>query len=359
LSYFAQSRLRSHKWPILLVTAAVFLAGAAQADQLVMKNGDRITGSIVKKDGKTITIKSETFGVITAPWEQVESIKADKPLTVVLEGGKTVQGTLAGAAGTVEVSTKDGPVTVKPAEVEVLRDAAEQKAYERLLNPGWGQLWTGTGSVGLAGTNGNAKTLTFTTGFTAARATRTDKTSLNFSAVKASALANGKNADTAEAVRGGVGYDHNVGGKFFVSGFNSYEYDKFQDLDLRLVVGGGFGFHAVKNDRSQLDVAGGVAYDREHFGSGLARRSAEAYWGDDYNFRLSQAVSLVQSYRMFNNLSNTGEFRVNFDLGLTTKLTKWLTWNAALSDRYLSNPVGGRKTNDWLYTTGVGFTFSR
>ncbi len=38
-------------------------------------------------------------------------------------------------------------------------------------------------------------------------------------------------------------------------------------------------------------------------------------------------------------------------------MNRWLTWNVALSDRYPSNPVPGNKTNDWLYTTGVGLSF--
>ena len=62
---------------------------------------------------------------------------------------------------------------------------------------------------------------------------------------------------------------------------------------------------------------------------------------------------------MFNNLSRTGEYRVNGDLGLSFKLTRWLNWNTSLSDRYLSNPVAGRKRNDFLYTAGLGVTFSQ
>ena len=74
---------------------------------------------------------------------------------------------------------------------------------------------------------------------------------------------------------------------------------------------------------------------------------------------MGAATSLVQSYRMFNDLTNTGTYRVNFDLGLSTKIMKWLSWNVALSDRYLSDPAPGRKTNDFLYTTGIGITFAR
>jgi hypothetical protein len=72
---------------------------------------------------------------------------------------------------------------------------------------------------------------------------------------------------------------------------------------------------------------------------------------------MSGATSLVQSFRMFNDLTNTGDYRVNFDVGASTRLSKWLNWNVSLSDRYLNHPAAGRKTNDFLYTTGLGITF--
>jgi hypothetical protein len=62
---------------------------------------------------------------------------------------------------------------------------------------------------------------------------------------------------------------------------------------------------------------------------------------------------------MFNDLDDTSIYRVNFDIGLNTKLLKWLSWNVSLSDRYLSKPAPGRKTNDFLYSTGLGITFAR
>jgi putative salt-induced outer membrane protein YdiY len=321
-----------------------------------MKNGDRVTGAIVKQDGKTITIKTVNFGVVTAPWDQVAAVQSDQPVTVVLKDGKTVAGTLSTADGKVEIAAPGARVDVTPAEVTAMRNADEQQAYERLLTPSLLQLWRGTGSLGLAGTNGNAKTFTFTTAVNAARVTNTDKIAIYFNAIKASALVNRISASTAEAVRGGVSYDHNVTPRLFVNVFNDYEYDKFQNLDLRFVIGGGLGFHAIKTDRSVLDLLGGGNYNHSSF-TDLKRNSGEFFWGDEYAYKISAASALTQSFRMFNNLTYTGEYRVNFDLGMVTKLRSWLAWNVALSDRYLSNPVPGRKTNDWLYTTGVGLTF--
>ncbi len=346
----------------VVVLLSLFAVHAGRADQITLKNGDRVTGAIVKKDGKTLTLKTDAFGIVTAPWDQVAAIQSDAPLNVVLPDGKTVQATLETSAGKVEL--KETRQTLKPEEVVTIRNADEQKAYERLLRPGLGDLWAGTATIGFAGTQGNAQTRTFTTALNAARTTNTDKTSLYFNAVKASALLNGVSAGTAQAVRGGWAYNHTISSRFFVNTFNDYEYDRFQDLDLRFVLGGGLGYGAWKGERGRFDLVGGVAYNREKFSppapaSEFTRNSAEAYWGEDYNYKLSEATSLVQSFRMFNNLSNTGEYRMNFDLGANTRLVKWLTWNLGFSNRYLSDPVPGRKTNDILYTTGIGITFAR
>lgn len=334
------------------------------ADQIVMKNGDRVTGSIVKKDAKNLTIKTTHFGVVTLPWDQVATVTADTPITVVLADGKTVEGSLATAGEKVEVMAGGSKQVVAPSDITALRDAAEQRAYERLLNPGWGQVWVITGSIGIAGTSGNAKTATFTTPVNAVRATNSDKTTAYFNFIRSSATLNGVSAATAQAVRGGWGYNRNLKPRLFVTTFNDYEYDRFQNLDLRVVLGGGLGYKVWKSERGRLDLIGGGAYNREKFDPirpdvPFTRNSAEAYWGDDFSYKLSSRMSLNQGYRMFNNLTNTGQYRQNFDAGVSAKLNSWLTWNAAISDRYLSNPVPGRKQNDFLYTMGIGFTVAR
>lgn len=344
---------------VVLFSLGCLSLSTTWADQVVLKNGDRVTGSIIKKDGKNLTIKTDQFGIVTTSWDEVVSVQADKPVNVVLPDGRTVQGTIATTNGKVEVTTKDAKLSLEPAEVATIRNDDEQKAYERLQKPGWGDLWTGSGSVGFAGTAGNARTLTFTTAVNAARITNTDKLSVYFNTIKASAFVNGVNADTAQAVRGGLGYDHNLTSRMFLNVFNDYEYDKFQNLDLRFVVGAGLGYHAIKTDRSQLDLLGGVDFNHSSFSTPLIRDSAEVYFGDDYNYKLSAATSFYQAFRMFSDVSNTGTYRMNFDIGASTKISKWLTWNLALSDRYLNHPAPGRKTNDFLYTTGLGITFAK
>ncbi len=341
------------------LVAAGLLSGLLCADQIVLKNGDRVTGTIVKKDAKQITIKTDMFGVVTAAWDQVASVVADKELNVVLSDGRTVAGTLRESGGQIEVTSKGATFNVAPAEIAVLRDAAEQRAFERLESPGLTQLWAGTGSIGFAGTKGNAETTTFTTGLQAARVTRTDKMNVYFNSIKASALIDNAVSGTAQAVRGGFGYSRNFGDRMFVNGFNDYEYDRFQNLDLRAVFGGGLGYKAIRNDRITLDLLGGGAYNYSRFNTPLIRKTGEAYWGNDFTFKLNGSTSMFQNFRMFNDLQGLGTYRVNFDTGVNTKLTKWMNWNVSISDRYLTNPAPGRMGNDILYTTGLGISFAR
>jgi putative salt-induced outer membrane protein YdiY len=344
--------------PVALLIA-VFSLSVAWADQVALKNGDRLTGAIIKKDGNNITVKTSQIGVIVAPWDQVESIIADKPLNIALKDGKTLQGVLSTTGGKAEIATSNGKISIQSTDITTIRNDDEEKAYQRLLHPGWGQLWSGTGTIGLAGTSGNAKTLTFTTGLNANRATNRDKTTLYFSFIKASSMVNNVNSDTAQAIRGGISYGHNVSSRLFFNVFNDYEYDRFQNLDLRFVLGGGAGYQALKTNRHRLDLLAGAAYNRSSFSTPLVRKSAEIYWGNEYSLKLSSATSLTQSYRMFNDMTHSGDYRINFDVGLNAKLFKRLSWNVSLSDRYLNTPAPGRKTNDFLYTTGLGISFSK
>ena len=334
------------------------------ADQIVMKNGDRVTGSIVKKDDATLTIKTDLFGVVSLAWDQVSTVTAEKPLNVVLADGKTVLGSIATVGDKVEIAAGAVKQSVVPAEIKILRDSAEQKAYERMLKPSWGDLWVVTGSIGLAGTSGNAKTATLTTPFNAVRITNHDKTTTYFNFIRSSATVGGLSSQTAQAVRGGVGYNRNLRPKLFATVFNDYEYDRFQNLDLRVVIGGGLGYSVWKSDRGSLDLVGGISWNRESFDPmrpqlPFTRNSAEFFWGNDFTYKLSGRVNFFENYRMFNNLTTTGVYRQNVDMGVSSTLSKWMTLNIAVSDRYLSNPVFGRKKNDFLYILGVGFKLAR
>jgi hypothetical protein len=342
---------------------ACLVSTAAWADQIVLKDGDRITGAIVKKDGPNVTIQSKNFGLVTLKWDDIATVRTDQPLSVVLPNDRTVKANIQTQDDRIQIAAGGASQTVAPTEIVALRNDAEQETYERLLRPGLLDLWAITGSLNIAGSKGNAETSTLTTPVNFLRATNTSRTAGYFNSIRSEATVDGVSEETAKAVRGGWSYNRNITKRILANAFNDYEYDLFQSLDLRIVLGAGLGYEIWTAEARRLAVVAGAAWNRENFSPAMSdaftRNSAEAYWGNDFSYKINTRMDLVQAFRMFNNLSNSGEYRINFDIGATTQLTKWLNWNVSLSDRYLSNPVSGRKNNDLLYTTGLGFTFSR
>ena len=123
------------KLVVLPITATALLS-TASADQIVLKDGDRITGEVIKKDADKVSIKSKHFGEVTLKWDDIDTIKTDQPLNVVLSGDRTLRGNLETQDGRIQVNAPGAAQTVAPSEIVALRNEAEQRAYERYLHPG-------------------------------------------------------------------------------------------------------------------------------------------------------------------------------------------------------------------------------
>ena len=55
------------------------------ADEVQLKNGDRITGTIVRMENKTLTVTTSYAGEIAIKWDQVETVETDSTVRVVLK----------------------------------------------------------------------------------------------------------------------------------------------------------------------------------------------------------------------------------------------------------------------------------
>lgn len=341
---------------LLLSLCACSLLSAA--DQVVLKNGDIITGTVIKKDGDKLTLKSEFLGEVTMPWSAVKSLKSDQDLNVVLPGGETVKGKVSTTGETLAVATPSGEKTEALTAVTVVRDDAEQHNWEKLQHPGLLELWSGAYNFGLAVARGNARTATLTNTFAATRVTKKDKITVHFNEIYASALVNGVNAATASSLSGGWQYNRDLNPNLFVAATNDYDHDRFQSLNIRAVFGGGAGWNALKNKRATLSFQGGGDYEHESFTANIGRNSAEANVGDNFTYKLSGNTSVTQSFFIYPNLSYTGNYRFLLNISAVTAIKKWLGWHISFTDNYLSNPVLGRLPNDYILSTGFQLGFA-
>ena len=350
---------KEYLWAALSV---VVLCSALFADQVVLKNGDRLTGTITKSDDKTLLIKTEFAGDVTVQWPAVQEVSSSQPLHVALANGKTVVGPVATADGNLAVATTTtGTVNVTKAEVTALRSDSEQAAYEKSLHPGLTQGWVGGANVGFAFTAGNSQTENLALAFTADRKTSTDDITLYANTVYSTNNAPGANpTTTANTIQAGARYARNLTPRLFAYGSADFQTDALQSLNLRSVLGGGLGYHAIKNDRTTLDFLVGPNYTRENYDT-VTNSFAALSIGEELTHKLGGSTLITEKFYYFPNLSDTGEYRTAFNLGSVTKISKWLGWQNAFSDIYVTNPPVSTpplKKNDIILTTGLNFSFT-
>jgi putative salt-induced outer membrane protein YdiY len=259
-----------------------------------------------------------------------------------------VIGTVTSTDGKLQVATKNaGTVTVDKDAVKSVRSESEQRAYSA---------WGGFLDSGLSLSRGNSDTTNFTVGATATRLTDKSKAGAFLNSLYSSSTTNGISLTTANAIHAGLRYDYNLSDKTFAFVFTDFDHDRFQQLDLRNVIGGGLGYHLIKSDATNFDIFAGGSLNQEYFTT-FSRHSGEALVGQSFDHKLSSAFSIKERLEFYPDLSSLGDYRVVFDTTAITKINKILSWEVDASDRYITDPVNGLKGNDLLFTTGVRVAF--
>jgi len=353
------------------------LALAANADQVTLKNGDRISGNIVSGDGKTLLIKTEFEGDVTIQWDSIVGIQSTQDLHLTLKDGKKIAGKVTTTDGNFEVAGAPAPAAKDT--VVAVRNDAEQKAFdldeERMAHPKFTYFWSGLLDTGLALTRGNSATASFTINSKAVRETPRDKLTLYSNYIFANDDTTSPSRTTANLFQAGIRGDLNLSPRTFVFAFGDFETNELQHLNLRQVYGGGIGYHVIKTDRTVFDVFGGGDYDRDSFGqytlvntappppllafAGYQKNSAEIVVGEEFDSHLSKRTMVTERFSFYPNLSSTGDYRFQFDSTAAMQLKNWLSWQTTFSDRYISYPPVGLKGNDLILSTGFRMVWGK
>ena len=355
-------------------------ASLAQADQVTLKNGDRLTGKIVTGDGKTLLLKTEFAGDVTVQWDAITAMESSEDVYLTLKDGSKLAG---------KITTQDGKfVVAKPAATLVagvpaaskdtivaVRNDAEQKAYdlaaERMTHPKFTYFWGGLFDTGLALTRGNSSTTTFTLASKAVRETSRDKLTLYGNYIYGKDSSTPPSRTTANSLSAGARGDLNITPRVYVFALADYQTNELQHLDLRQVYGGGFGYHVIKSERTTFDVFGGITYERDAFGQYVLAgppvtlipasntNSAAAVIGEEFATKLNKRSSFTERFSVYPNLTHTGDFRSQLDATLVTQIKAWLSWQITFNDSYINYPPPGLKSNDLLLSTGLRVTWGK
>jgi putative salt-induced outer membrane protein YdiY len=330
-----------------LVLVMVFSLHSAHADQIVLVNGDRLTGKVVSKSEDTLRYRTEYAGEIKVRWKDVVSITTDEPVTVMSADGEleAVRLERAGAGGAKLVSegkSRDVPLA--------------DLAY---INPpphvaGTGVTYRGRVTVLASASRGNTDDARlYGEGELRARA-KAYSYGIDFQAEQKEESGD----TTAQNYWLGGRYNRVIDDQRFAYARTSLANDEFTDIRLRGTVGAGLGWNIFDTDKTHLSLLGGLEYVAVDRKTGDSGTYAALGWGVDYRqWVWADRLELFFNQTGFANPGDSKEASFRTRTGVRIPLGSNLSANAQVNYDYEGDPGPNRDKADAQVLLGLGYDF--
>lgn len=249
----------------------------ARADEVIMQNGDRMTGDVIRQDAGRLKLKTAYAGTLDIDWEQVSEVRLDEPQEVLLDDERVLQVKAVSREDdrlTLLQEPPSEPMTVEPARVKVI----EPEPWEL----GKGYRLDGRVAFALKNERGNNDKNEIDLDFeldyrrrwhrlqswgqfeydTQSGSTTTDKWSLDNN------------------------YRRLFDGPWYGSAWLFFKHDRSDDLRLRFLTGPALGYTFDETPTRNLRAEAGVFYVNDDFYDD----DDERYWGPGWYIDYDQLV---------------------------------------------------------------------
>lgn len=333
------------------LTCLVLVASAC-ADQVVLKNGDRITGKIEGvADGK-LTVQSPAAGAIAVPLAEVQSFATDEPIAIHLKDGTVVNRRVQLAdPGRFAIESGD---TVQPQALQI----ADITAVNPPPKPA--PKWTGQVTAGLTKTTGNTHIENRNLSAGAMRRSDNDRItlSMDYARGRQTDPGTGAKVTTEDWWRARGKYDYYVSPKLYVYGDGRYEKDAVALLDRRVLVGGGLGYQWVETDITKFRTEAGLASLYEKFdNAGGSNSEISLQAGYSFEHRLTDTLLFVNDLAYYPSVDKFSDYYLTTTAELRASITPRIFGNIKVIFNYDKSPAPGQGSTDVKYILGLGMTF--
>lgn len=353
----------------LLLVLAFLPRAIATEVILVLKNGDRISGSLVSESASRVVLKSPVAGKLKIATDQIA--RREDPAALKAAAAAAAQAAApAQAAATAKPANTSPPVPVPAAPAMAKTPAAAPLTNQVAASQTWLQTfapaildpfltnWHGNIQMGMDLGFGTTDRQTF---YGNATATHSYGRIRNFADFRtAYGLVNKVNS--AERTDGSWKIDVDLGQKRRIYLYNQIGagYDKIRLLDLQFQEGAGVGYKILQRQRLILSGEfGGQAqlFDYAPISQISDRHILSVRLGESLTWSISDKLKLTQKAAFMPNVEDFGDYRARLDFGLSYPLLKKVTININIVDEYDSNPPPGVDKNDLQIQSTVGIVF--
>jgi hypothetical protein len=321
-------------------------APSALGDQIVLKNGDRLTGTIQSAaDGKLVFAPSFAADApVTIPLDQVATFSSDKTITLVLKNGTVIRQAVT-SAKPGQVKTVAGAPPVPIATIEKVNPPPVA--------------WTGSIEANALYSQTNSTDIQFGGTADASRRSETDRIILGagyqYSQQKLNHISTtGTNNWFALGE-----YDYFFEPKLFAYGNARADQDQVNFLNLRLLPSVGLGYQWIERPDFNVSFRGGPAWLYEDYSTSPGAKSSIGFalsYHIDKSFD-GDRIKVFNDVALFPSLENWDDFVAVAGGGVRLAFTKTFFSEISVNVSYDATPAPGAEQTTTQYLFGLGFTF--
>lgn len=292
----------------LLPTSTIVFTSAfmnfAYSDQIILKNGDTLHGSLISKTDTYISWQSDNFGVLNIPADQVVWI--DQP--------------------------NKKPAT--PANI------IEKEVFK--------------GTVGLSGAylSGNEQRddLELDIGLTFEQGDATHKAKVNYETLGQDNTSTTKDFGVAYGIDWLINDSWYWGNKFFLGA------DDKRQIDQSMSVGTNMGYQFWKNETGSLSSEIGLTWIKDELFNSITDDRLTWAWSGDYEKIVIRNISLAYSHQMYVSIKDSDNAQIDADISLiipvNNKLDTKISWDWSFDNQ----PQDGNEKVDRKLRFGINYS---
>jgi putative salt-induced outer membrane protein YdiY len=333
----------------LLFTLLTLLSATTQADELILRDGSRVLGEVVKRSNGTLEFKTKFAGTIKVKWAEVAELKTDQPMEFLLSDDSTVKVT--------RVTNNIDDMIVEGEAASGLPPQTLGQDVVAVINPepwrkGEGRKFSGLVNFAFERERGN-----------------TDQDEIDWDGALTLRGKNDRfrghgeyekdvndNTTTTKKWKLEGSYNYFFTPKWYSGAFTRFEHDKFADLDLRTSVGPLIGYQWFEGEEMNLSTSTGISYVDEDFINADDDDYAALPWSIDFDmFLFDEFVQVYHKQVGFWNLEDTSDVVWDTWTGLRFPLAFGLVASTELKVEYDSGAVDNTDDTDTTYTLKLGY----
>jgi len=332
-----------------ILAVLLVIANPGSTDELLMKNGSRLVGTLVSASDGSVIFDTPYAGELTIERGTIETIITEEKVTLLMQDGSIFRDKLIVAQDDTLTVLGDDQVPIQFAAADINQ-----------LNPepwrlGEGYKWFGDINTALESERGN---------------TDTDELDIDFESIW-------RSLEDRYTIRGSWELDKTDSEKkkdqrklrtkydrFLVDNPDEYygiqaafEHDKFADLDLRTIVGPYIGRQFFETVLLTMHGEVGIVYVDEQFDEA----EDDDYWGSSWELRLSSAIiPKTELYLHSDGLvdySDVDSVVANTTIGIGFPLLYGFKVAAEAKYEYDGGAVEGVDDTDETYNLKVGYSW--